>query len=154
MQIQNQVINPTDYLLSEPITYGVAGVVVGVTLLSLVLIWNRFRVKNQIDQIRLSSLFEPTIGADSWDPSKIWIPHNGTYSMTDEELVLRILITYDGRINQSHLVDKTGWSKSKVSRILSRMESTGDITRVTVGRENLVFLGSFQRKGEQAHSPI
>ncbi|XVH32824.1 DUF7343 domain-containing protein [Haloferacaceae archaeon DSL9] len=58
----------------------------------------------------------------------------------DEELVRRLLRDNGGRLKQSQVVDATEWSKSKVSRLLASMEDDGDITRIRLGRENLVCL--------------
>jgi len=58
----------------------------------------------------------------------------------DGERVRRLLSAHDGRLKQSQIVDATEWSKSKVSRLLSSMEDDGDITRIRLGRENLVCL--------------
>ena len=60
--------------------------------------------------------------------------------LTDEELVLDLLDKEGGRTKQVQVVEKTDWSKAKVSRVLSRMEKDGDITRIKIGRENLVCL--------------
>ncbi len=58
----------------------------------------------------------------------------------DEARVEKLLESHDGRLKQSQIVDATDWSKSKVSRLLSSMEDDGDITRIRLGRENLVCL--------------
>ena len=58
--------------------------------------------------------------------------------ITEEARVLRMLDEYDGRLPQSDVVDRTEWSKSKVSRLLSRMEDDGDIRKITIGRQNLI----------------
>lgn len=58
--------------------------------------------------------------------------------LNDEEHVLWLLHQHDGRLKQSQIVDRTEWSKSKVSRVLSRMEADGRIEKVPVGRENLI----------------
>lgn len=55
-----------------------------------------------------------------------------------EEHVLRLCRTRGGRLKQSEVVTETGWSKTKVSRLLSRMEANGRIARVKVGREKVV----------------
>lgn len=61
---------------------------------------------------------------------------------TDEERIVRLLASNDGRMKQSRIVDGTDWSKAKVSRLLSSMEENEEITKLTVGRENIIFLGS------------
>jgi len=58
----------------------------------------------------------------------------------DETRVTQLLSTHDGRLKQSQIVEATEWSKSKVSRLLSSMEDDGEITRIRLGRENLVCL--------------
>ncbi|MFO7832725.1 MAG: helix-turn-helix domain-containing protein [Halohasta sp.] len=58
----------------------------------------------------------------------------------DEERVRRLLSAHDGRLKQSQIVEATEWSKSKVSRLLSSMEDDDRITRIRLGRENLVCL--------------
>ena len=58
--------------------------------------------------------------------------------IADETRVLRMLDEHDGRLPQSEVVERTEWSKSKVSRLLSRMEDDGQIRKITIGRENLV----------------
>jgi len=58
----------------------------------------------------------------------------------DEKRVTQLLSAHDGRLKQSQIVEATEWSKSKVSRLLSSMEDDGEITRIRLGRENLVCL--------------
>jgi len=58
----------------------------------------------------------------------------------DEERVRQLLSSHEGRLKQSQIVDATEWSKSKVSRLLSSMEDDEEITRIRLGRENLVCL--------------
>ncbi|XVH33863.1 DUF7343 domain-containing protein (plasmid) [Haloferacaceae archaeon DSL9] len=61
--------------------------------------------------------------------------------ITDEDRVIRLLRQNGGRVPQREIVASTEWSKSKVSRLLSRMEEDGHLTKVTLGRENLIVLG-------------
>ncbi len=58
----------------------------------------------------------------------------------DEQRVTQLLSAHDGRLKQSQIVEATDWSKSKVSRLLSSMEDDGELTRIRLGRENLVCL--------------
>jgi hypothetical protein len=60
--------------------------------------------------------------------------------LTDEDRVIRMLEESGGRMKQANIVDETGWSKSKVSMLLSDMEEDGDISKLRVGRENIVSL--------------
>jgi len=52
--------------------------------------------------------------------------------------VRRLLDEHGGRLPQSEIVERTGWSKSKVSRVLSAMADDGQIQKIRIGRENLV----------------
>jgi len=60
--------------------------------------------------------------------------------LTDEDRVIQMLEASGGRMKQANIVDETGWSKSKVSMLLSDMEEEGDISKLWVGRENIVSL--------------
>jgi hypothetical protein len=57
---------------------------------------------------------------------------------TDADQVMDILHEEGGRIYQRELVDRTEWSASKVSRLLSTMEDDGLVEKVRIGRENVV----------------
>jgi len=58
--------------------------------------------------------------------------------LTDEDRIVEIIAENDGRVRQQEIVQRTDWSKSKVSRRLSKMEDEGLISKISVGRENLV----------------
>ena len=60
----------------------------------------------------------------------------------DEEHVVQLLVENGGRMKQSDIVGETEWSKAKVSRLLSTMEARGQITKITIGRENVIVLGN------------
>ncbi|WP_435124007.1 DUF7343 domain-containing protein [Halobaculum sp. D14] len=73
-------------------------------------------------------------------------------TLTNEDAVLAVLRRNGGRIRQSTLVDETGWSKSKVSRVLSRMADDDKVTKINVGRGNVVTLPGDEPDG--ADSPF
>lgn len=60
--------------------------------------------------------------------------------LTDEEQVIALLSSSGGGLPQSRIVESTGWSKAKVSRLLTEMERRGVVHKVPRGRENLVLL--------------
>ncbi|WP_418283959.1 DUF7345 domain-containing protein [Halorubrum sp. DTA46] len=60
--------------------------------------------------------------------------------LTDEDRVTRVLSEENGRMKQSAVVDALGWSKSKTSRVLSRMADDGEIEKLRIGRENVIDL--------------
>ncbi|WP_280586327.1 helix-turn-helix domain-containing protein [Halorubrum sp. Boch-26] len=60
--------------------------------------------------------------------------------LTDEDRVRRALRERGGRMRQSAVVDALGWSKSKTSRVLSRMTDDGEVEKLRIGRENVIDL--------------
>ncbi|MFC7156328.1 helix-turn-helix domain-containing protein [Halomarina halobia] len=58
--------------------------------------------------------------------------------LTNEDRIMRLLDENGGRLRQADIVDNTDWSKSKVSRLLSRMEENGEVRKISIGRENLI----------------
>lgn len=72
--------------------------------------------------------------------------------LSDEDRVLQLLEENGGRMRQVTIVDETDWSKSKVSMLLSDMEDEGHISKLRVGRENIVSLAG--EEPEAAGSPF
>lgn len=72
--------------------------------------------------------------------------------LTDEERIRQLLETNDGRMKQSAIVVETDWSKSKVSMLLSEMESEGLVSKIRVGRENIITLAGDEP--DAARSPF
>ena len=67
-------------------------------------------------------------------------PEEEPAERSDEEVIVDILEDNDGRMKQARIVDATGWSKSKVSMLLSEMEDGEQINKLRVGRENIISL--------------
>lgn len=60
--------------------------------------------------------------------------------LSDEGEVIKLLVENEGEIRQHRITDETGWSKSKVSRIVSQMHEDGMIEKRSAGRENVISL--------------
>ncbi|WP_132058204.1 helix-turn-helix transcriptional regulator [Halorussus amylolyticus] len=60
--------------------------------------------------------------------------------LSDEERVLRLLRSNDGRMKQADIVNETNWSNAKVSQLLSKMDDSDDVNKLRIGRENLITL--------------
>ena len=60
--------------------------------------------------------------------------------LTDEDRVIGILEEEGGKMKQAEIVERTDWSKSKVSMLLSNMEDEGKISKLRLGRENVIEL--------------
>lgn len=72
--------------------------------------------------------------------------------LSDEDRVLKLLRENGGRMRQVSIVEETEWSKSKVSMLLSEMDDEGDISKLRVGRENIISLAG--EEPEAAGSPF
>jgi uncharacterized membrane protein len=72
--------------------------------------------------------------------------------LTDEARVKKLLDENGGRMKQVNIVEETGWSKSKVSMLLSEMEEDGEISKLRVGRENIISLEGHEP--DAAGSPL
>lgn len=72
--------------------------------------------------------------------------------LSDEERVVALLEERGGRTKQIEIVNNTDWSKSKVSMLLSEMEEEGTISKLRVGRENIVSLAGHEP--DAARSPF
>lgn len=72
--------------------------------------------------------------------------------LSDEDRVVKLLTENNGRLKQVKIVEETGWSKSKVSMLLSDMEEEGTISKLRVGRENIISLDGDEP--EAAGSPF
>ena len=72
--------------------------------------------------------------------------------LSDEDRVISMLEERGGRMKQVKIVEETGWSKSKVSMLLSDMEEDQQLSKLRVGRENIVSLAGHEP--EAAKSPF
>jgi hypothetical protein len=72
--------------------------------------------------------------------------------LSDEDRVLQLLEERGGRMKQVNIVEETGWSKSKVSMLLSDMEEEDQISKLRIGRENVISLAG--EEPEAAGSPF
>jgi hypothetical protein len=72
--------------------------------------------------------------------------------VSDEDRIVNMLEANGGRMKQITIVEETDWSKSKVSMLLSDMEDEGKISKLRVGRENIISIAG--KEPEAARSPF
>jgi hypothetical protein len=72
--------------------------------------------------------------------------------LSDSDRVRKLLEDNGGRMKQVDIVETTDWSKSKVSMLLSEMEDEGEISKLRVGRENIISLAG--EEPDAAGSPF
>lgn len=70
--------------------------------------------------------------------------------VTDREKVRRLIRNNGGRMKQAEIVDSVEWSKAKVSRLLADLEADGEITKLRIGRENLICLPGHEPTASQS----
>lgn len=58
----------------------------------------------------------------------------------DIQFVLDLLEHHGGQLPQQKIVELSPWGKSKVSVVLSSMADKGLITKLRIGRRNLIWL--------------
>ncbi|SIR60073.1 helix-turn-helix transcriptional regulator [Natronorubrum thiooxidans] len=86
----------------------------------------------------------PTEDEQRTEPSSESAPLPDEELLTDEDRVIRLIRENGGRMKQVNIVEETGWSKSKVSMLLSEMEAEDTISKLRVGRENIISLEGFE----------
>ena len=72
--------------------------------------------------------------------------------LADDDRVLRLLESNGGRMRQVSIVEETDWSKSKVSMLLSEMEEGGQLSKLRIGRENIVSLEGHEPDMERSRA--
>jgi Uncharacterized membrane-associated protein/domain len=75
--------------------------------------------------------------AEPDEPSE---PEEDLSLLADDERVIRLLERNGGRMRQADIVNETKWSDAKVSQLLSSMADDDEITKLRIGRENLISL--------------
>ena len=78
------------------------------------------------------------------DGSRTATPPAEPEIVSDRDRVKTLLSENGGRMKQVRIVNETDWSKSKVSMLLSEMEDEGEISKLRVGRENIVSLSGHE----------
>lgn len=72
--------------------------------------------------------------------------------LSDDRRVVELLHR-EGRVRQPRIAEEFGWSASKTSRVLSRMEDDGVIDREWVGPGKVAFLAHYHRPPPAYRSP-
>lgn len=70
--------------------------------------------------------------------------------LSDDERVLGMIESEDGRMKQKNIVEETGWSEAKVSKLTSRLEEEGEITKIRLGRENILEISDEEEEEEDS----
>ena len=95
-------------------------------IVALALLGGGLMIRNRVDRSGPSDRDESTVRTEEF--------------MTDRERIQYLVRSNGGRMKQSEIVDSVDWSKAKVSRLLADLEDEEEITKLRLGRENLICL--------------
>ena len=74
-------------------------------------------------------------------------PEEDLSLLADDERVERLLERNGGRMKQADIVKETNWSDAKVSQLLSSMADEDRVSKLRIGRENLITLPGVDATG-------
>lgn len=118
---------------------GIALVVLGVTLAYTQLKESRNGSTDSPDES--TAMSSPQDGAESGQAKSSTVGAADTAELaTDEDRVVALLESEDGRMRQTEIADRLDWSPSKTSRVLSKMADSDEIEKLRIGRENVIDL--------------
>jgi len=118
-----------------PISLALSLLALGAVGVAAVLAWRRYQAADDSQAVTTQPAPESAASSE---------PITETELMTDEDRVVSLIKRNGGRMKQVNIVEETGWSKSKVSMLLSEMEDEETISKLRVGRENIISLRGFE----------
>lgn len=71
--------------------------------------------------------------------------------ISDEDQILRLLVKRGGRVDETTILEETGWSEDHLSNIVSEMEDDNQVSAITVGRKHVICRRGFEPKGYRSH---
>ncbi|MFC7215293.1 helix-turn-helix transcriptional regulator [Saliphagus sp. GCM10025334] len=71
--------------------------------------------------------------------------------IADEDKVLRLLVKRGGRVDETTILEETGWKESHLSAVVEEMEDDNQVSAITVGRKRVICRRGFEPKGYRSH---
>ncbi len=71
--------------------------------------------------------------------------------LSDDDLVLRLLVKRGGRVDEATVREETGWAEDRLKSVIDRMEDEEQISAITVGRKRVICRRGFEPKGYRGH---
>lgn len=71
--------------------------------------------------------------------------------LPDDDKILRLLVKRGGRVDESTVLDETGWSEDHLAGVINRMEDEDQVSAITVGRKRVICRRGFEPKGYRSH---
>ena len=90
--------------------------------------------------------------APTEEPAEPDPPEEDLSLLADDERVERLLERNGGRMRQAAIVEETNWSDAKVSQLLSSMADEDRVSKLRIGRENLITLPGVDATGDNDQS--
>ena len=112
--------------LSAGLTWMMIALLVALLGLGVALLWRQVDSRPSSATSNQSEAAEPAISDEEL--------------LSDEARVEQLLAEHGNRMKQVDIVEATGWSKAKVSTLLSEMAEEGKISKLRIGRENIITL--------------
>lgn len=112
--------------LPDTMTWMMVGLLVALLGVGAVLLWRQVETRPGPGEPDQANATEPAISDEEL--------------LTDEARVEALLVEHGDRMKQVDIVEETGWSKAKVSTLLSEMAEEGTISKLRIGRENIITL--------------
>ena len=90
---------------------------------------------------------DPVAATPTEEPVEPDPPEEDLSLLADDERVERLLERNGGRMRQAAIVEETNWSDAKVSQLLSSMADEDRVSKLRIGRENLITLPGVDATG-------
>ena len=71
--------------------------------------------------------------------------------LSDEDRILRLLVKRGGRVDQTTILEETGWNSDHLEDVIEGMEEDDQISSITVGRKEVICRRGFEPKGYRSH---
>lgn len=71
--------------------------------------------------------------------------------LPDEDKILRLLVNRGGRVDESTILEETGWSEDRLQGVIDEMEADDQVNAIVVGRKRVVCRKGFEPKGYRSH---
>ncbi|TYL40477.1 hypothetical protein CV102_02585 [Natronococcus pandeyae] len=71
--------------------------------------------------------------------------------LPDDDKILRLLVKRGGRVDESTVLEETGWSEDHLASVIDRMEDEDQVSAITVGRKRVICRRGFEPKGYRSH---
>jgi len=118
----------------------VGGAVVTISLGGIVGVATIVRYRRGSDAETTSEGAQTAGGAGTATSATEGTPDPDDELLSNEERVLALLETQNGRVKQQRLVEEFGWSETKTSEVVGELKDAGEIDVYRLGRENVLTL--------------